>query len=273
MYDKLTIGQMSKLNGVPIKTLRYYDEIGLFRPHEVDPSTGYRYYTLEQIKKLDLILYLKNIGIPLKEIKENMTNNTLDQFVGMLQKYKNETEKRIIELQHIQSQLSKKMNELSGAQTNGQAPKPFIKNMSSRKVIQINTPLQNNQEIEPYLRKIKNSTQSAVQIVIGNVGFIISGNESPFIYEGAFIMIDEEENLPNELVHTLPEGEYAFYYPNTDYEHIHSSCKELLFYLKSIGRVPEGSFYVRNIVNSFLSNKKEEWVMEIQIFLKGLTVQ
>ncbi len=94
--DKLSIGQMSKLKDVPIKTLRFYDEIGLFKPYEVDDITGYRNYTLEQIKKLDLILYLENIGIPLKEIKENIENNTLEQFIHMLQKYKNKTEKKIL---------------------------------------------------------------------------------------------------------------------------------------------------------------------------------
>lgn len=271
--DEFTIGQMSKLNGVPIKTLRYYDEIGLFQPHKVDATTGYRYYTLEQIKKLDLILFLKNIGIPLREIQENIEKNTLEQFINMLQKYKNESEKKILELQHIQNHLNKKIHELSSLQIYRQYNQPIIKNMSARKVIQVNTPLKNIQDIEPLLRKIKHGTQSTLPIVIGNVGYIISSEGSSPFYEGLFVTIEDEQKLPVELVYTLPAGEYAFFYVNTDYEHIRSTCIELLSYLESIGREPNGPFYIRNIVNSFLSNNKEEWIKEIQISVKPLVVQ
>ena len=43
------IGEFSKLTNVPIKPLRYYDEINLFKPQEIDLFSGYRYYSKEQI--------------------------------------------------------------------------------------------------------------------------------------------------------------------------------------------------------------------------------
>lgn len=64
----LTIGEYSRLTQIPSKTLRYYDEIGLFTPMEVDPSTGYRYYTVEQLPRLYRILSLKELGLTLKQI-------------------------------------------------------------------------------------------------------------------------------------------------------------------------------------------------------------
>ncbi len=39
------IGEMSKLCGLPVKTLRYYDQLGLLAPDRIDPFTGYRYYS------------------------------------------------------------------------------------------------------------------------------------------------------------------------------------------------------------------------------------
>jgi DNA-binding transcriptional MerR regulator len=64
----LTIGDYSRLTHVPAKTLRYYDEIGLFRPIKVDSLTGYRYYSVEQLPRLYRILSLKELGISLNQI-------------------------------------------------------------------------------------------------------------------------------------------------------------------------------------------------------------
>ena len=68
------IGEFSKLANSPIKTLRYYDEINLFKPKEIDLFSGYRYYSEEQLKDLKIILSLKEVGFSLEEIKKNKNN-------------------------------------------------------------------------------------------------------------------------------------------------------------------------------------------------------
>ncbi len=55
----LRIGEFSKLTGIPIRTLRYYDEIDLFKPADIDLFTDYRYYKEEQVEDLNLINELK----------------------------------------------------------------------------------------------------------------------------------------------------------------------------------------------------------------------
>ncbi len=62
------IGVFSKMNKITVKTLRYYDEIGLFKPNYVDEVTGYRYYSSSQLPRLHRIIALKNIGFSLNEI-------------------------------------------------------------------------------------------------------------------------------------------------------------------------------------------------------------
>ena len=63
----LKIGEFSKLAQVSIKTLRYYAELGLLTPGWVDRYTGYRYYTLQQLPRLNRILTLKELGFPLEQ--------------------------------------------------------------------------------------------------------------------------------------------------------------------------------------------------------------
>lgn len=67
--DRLTIGQMSKINNVSEQTLRYYDKIGILKPIEIDKFTGYRYYSIKQCARLDMIQYLKSLGMQLKDIE------------------------------------------------------------------------------------------------------------------------------------------------------------------------------------------------------------
>ena len=62
------IGMFSKMNKVTVKALRYYDELGLLKPAYTDNTSGYRYYTSDQLPVLHQILYLRQMGFSLEEI-------------------------------------------------------------------------------------------------------------------------------------------------------------------------------------------------------------
>jgi DNA-binding transcriptional MerR regulator len=64
----LKIGEFSKLSLVSIKTLRFYDEIGLFKPASIDHANGYRYYSIDQLRHMDHIKALKDLGFSLVEV-------------------------------------------------------------------------------------------------------------------------------------------------------------------------------------------------------------
>lgn len=63
-----SIGKMAELNNVSVPTLRLYDELGLLKPRYVDPDTGYRYYDINQNARLDMIIYMKELGMNLSQI-------------------------------------------------------------------------------------------------------------------------------------------------------------------------------------------------------------
>jgi effector-binding domain-containing protein len=79
------IGEFSKLSHVTVKTLRYYDRIGLLKPAEVDRFTNYRYYSASQLPRLNRILALKGLGLSLDQIARLLENDlTPEQMRGML---------------------------------------------------------------------------------------------------------------------------------------------------------------------------------------------
>lgn len=86
------IGEFSKLTGIPIRTLRYYDSIDLFKPSEVDLFTSYRYYKEEQVRDLELINELKEVGFTLEEIRDNWNNFSEELFLKRKEKLLEEIE-------------------------------------------------------------------------------------------------------------------------------------------------------------------------------------
>ena len=109
---KYKIGEFSKLTNVPVKTLRYYDEIDLFKPIETDFLSNYRYYTEEQISDLEIILELKEAGFLLEEIKSHWNNWQDVDFLNQKQKVYEEREnlnKKIKKIDELRTRISNGM--------------------------------------------------------------------------------------------------------------------------------------------------------------------
>ncbi|MEA4898162.1 MAG: MerR family transcriptional regulator [Christensenellaceae bacterium] len=64
----ISIGRMAEINRMTVPTLRLYDKLGLVKPAWTDPETGYRYYDMGQNARLDMISYMKELGMSLDEI-------------------------------------------------------------------------------------------------------------------------------------------------------------------------------------------------------------
>lgn len=140
----IRIGDFSKISRVTVKTLRYYDEVGLLKPARLDQLTGYRYYTYEQLPRLNRILALKDLGFSLEEIGRLLGEDlTLEQMRGMLrlrqaeirQQVQDEMERlrrvevrlRQIEQEDVMSKydiITKKVAPLKVAALRGVVPRP-----------------------------------------------------------------------------------------------------------------------------------------------------
>ena len=81
----LKIGEFARVGQVSIATLRYYDQYGLLKPSTLDPESGYRFYSLDQLPRLNRILALKDLGFPLEQISRLLEEDlSLEQLQGML---------------------------------------------------------------------------------------------------------------------------------------------------------------------------------------------
>jgi DNA-binding transcriptional MerR regulator len=70
MRSGLTIGDFSQITHLSVKTLRHYHEAGLLEPADIDPQSGYRYYSTEQVPTAQVIRRFRDLGMPVREVGE-----------------------------------------------------------------------------------------------------------------------------------------------------------------------------------------------------------
>ncbi len=103
----LSIGEFSNICKVSTKTLRYYAEIGLLEPSEVNPENGYRYYAIEQLEKMLFINRLKSYSFSLDQIKAIMQSEGMQDdnlYLAFIHK-KKEIEEQVHNYRQLLTQL------------------------------------------------------------------------------------------------------------------------------------------------------------------------
>lgn len=80
-----TSGELANLYKIPKQTLLYYDKIDLLKPDFIS-SNGYRHYNINQYLTLEIIINLRNLDIPIVEIKEYLESRSPENFIKLLEK-------------------------------------------------------------------------------------------------------------------------------------------------------------------------------------------
>ncbi len=106
----LKIGDFAKLTRLSVQTLRYYDDLGLLKPVEVDRFTGYRYYAYDQLPRLHRILALKDLGLSLEQIARLLAEDLPPaELRGMLRlkwsELRDHVEDELAKLQRVEARL------------------------------------------------------------------------------------------------------------------------------------------------------------------------
>ncbi|EOR25353.1 transcriptional regulator, MerR family protein [Clostridium sartagoforme AAU1] len=108
MQKLLRIGQVSNLYNISLDTLRYYDRKDLLKPI-VDKQNGYRYYSLEHLDILEMILIGKYLEIPLEQMKEKIDSESISGYLNMMEEQNQSIEEKLA----ILTKLSQYTNEMT----------------------------------------------------------------------------------------------------------------------------------------------------------------
>lgn len=156
----LKIGDFSSICQVTIKTLRYYDRLGLLKPAHVDKFTGHRYYSMHQITRLNRILALKALGLSLDDIKQVLDDSlSIDAIQNMLRV--KEAELRA-DITATQMRLQGIQNHIDQLKEEGTMPTydVIVKALPPQRVLSIREGLDTSEDISDLIAEISEALKA-----------------------------------------------------------------------------------------------------------------
>lgn len=105
MKNYFSIGEAAKAVQTTSETLRHYDRIGLVKPSRKDEWTNYRYYTEQDIVRLNTVRALQLMDLPLQEIKKVLEYDDLEKIVDFLAQAEKKADEKIAALQYSKSKI------------------------------------------------------------------------------------------------------------------------------------------------------------------------
>lgn len=107
------IGEFSRLARVPVATLRFYDQMGLLKPVEVDRFSGYRYYTAEQMPRLHRIVALKGLGFSLEQIAALLDEALrFEEMQGMLRLRQAQIQQQLVDAEQQLADVNARLRQI-----------------------------------------------------------------------------------------------------------------------------------------------------------------
>ncbi|MFQ7527006.1 MAG: MerR family transcriptional regulator [Mediterraneibacter gnavus] len=107
------IGEISKLYGIGVDSIRYYEEIGIIKPERSE--SGYRHYSIHDIWRLNVIRDLRSIGFTMEQIREYLEHHTVSSSLSMLEDEKEAITKQMQHLQKLQKNVEHRLNTIHSA--------------------------------------------------------------------------------------------------------------------------------------------------------------
>lgn len=105
MKKFFSIGEAAKTAGMTRETLRHYDRIGLVKPSKKDEWTNYRYYTEQDIVRLNTVNALKQMDLPLQEIKRVLEYDDLEKIIDFLSAAEKKADEKIAALRYSKKKI------------------------------------------------------------------------------------------------------------------------------------------------------------------------
>ena len=105
MKPYFSIGEAAKAAHTTSETLRHYDRIGLVKPSKKDEWTNYRYYTEQDIVRLNTVRALQMMDLPLQEIKKVLEYDDLEKIIDFLRQTEQKADEKIAALQYSKSKI------------------------------------------------------------------------------------------------------------------------------------------------------------------------
>lgn len=222
----LTIGQMAKLNGVSQQTLRFYDKMGLLSPVYRGEDNRYRYYNIRQSAVLDIIQYMKSLGISLKDIKHQLDSQDLDYIEKALRQKQRQIDEEIRDLKFQRRAIERTVESFERYRSAPPDGSILMEYIGKRQMYRIDAGINfYDHDLETYeemLRQLRERLMAdrLPQIYFCNAGTILRRDrllKGDFYSTEVFVFVDQEF-VPETHMETVSAGNYLCIYCDNFYK-------------------------------------------------------
>lgn len=274
MNNLVSIGRMAEMNSVTVATLRLYDEMNLLKPRRTDPKTGYRYYDITQNARLDMIAYMKELGMSLSEIQNILEKEDITLIETLLVKKNEQLHEQMRELKSRHAAVERAIASIEKyrkSPTNGTVSLEYIDRRYT-----YGRPCRHNfyaMDADSFEEELMGLRQELVKkgflhVHSYNVGTTITQvnfEQGVFIPEESFVFVDHKDRDIVPGVKVLDSGMFACIYLDSFDEEIAYALK-LRDHCRAQGWILDGD-YICEIITEFnvFDSEKRSMFMRLQV--------
>ncbi|MEN6412514.1 MAG: MerR family transcriptional regulator [Veillonellales bacterium] len=264
MSNFFTTGEFAKLCNVNKRTLFHYDDIGLFQPAITDKN-GYRYYSYRQFDVFLIISMLKELDVPLKEMKEYIDQRTPERLLTLSSQKIAEVEHKIKKLKQIKH-LLKETIAFTNKGLNVDFKEITVAEQAEEHLIR--SELLREENIKDYIKWILEFTNFESRTLSTDTSFvgtmlsrenITSGN---YFSNSYFFVKTTNENISNAI---KPKGLYAVTYHRGCYETIGKTYERLTNYCSRRHLCLGEYSYEESLLDNIALQNENDYITQITI--------
>ncbi|QIK69518.1 MerR family transcriptional regulator [Erysipelothrix sp. HDW6C] len=261
--DKITTGQFAKLANVPKHVLFYYDEIDLFKPEFVEDN-GYRYYAYHQYYAFIVITFLRDMGMPLAEIKDYLDNRSPDHLTSILTQRLDMIEENIQKLMLSQNFITHTLDNIKIAQ---QSPLDICQIKETHQELLIISQESPTRNPKDYLSELTAFSVDNGITFVNYIGTMIHRDDvfagNPRNHSFHYATVLGEMDATNTI--TRPKGKYLTYLHHGDFDSIYKGYEAMVDYAKNHQLKLGDYFYENLLINEITVKTVDEFIVEISV--------
>lgn len=269
----MKIGEMASFNQVSIPTLRLYDKMGLLKPYYIDGETNYRYYGMHQKARLDMIQYMKELGISLSEIKTILDSGDVQLIESTLIRKKRQVREQLSTLETRLKAISRTIESVERFRKAPTCGMTTVEYIPHRKIYSMHTPVNfYDYDISVYeqllgelkLDIIKNNLP---EIYYCNAGTILKKEDflaQRLISHEIFVFVDDD--IPDSAaIKRVDSGMFACIYLDS-FEDEPKYAAKLLEFCENNGYTVSGD-YICEVLTEFnvFDSEKRSMYLRLQV--------
>ena len=269
MKKYFTCSELAKLCGISKQTLIFYDREDIFKPKKIGENNGYRYYSADQLETLDSILILKEIGLPLSQIREIMKKRSISDIVNILNIQRENIEKRIQRDILTSQRIKRKLNAIGRISASEHNTQPHIVTQESDEYLGVENVQQPGDlwQVDVAFKKLFKNAKENDWSHFYQLGVMVSTDKlrGGIYTQAQYAIMPVQNKFDGEKCIVKPKGEYVRCLHIGDYDSIGVTYKKMLSFIDENALKCSDYSYEYCVMDNLTSQDDSEYMTEIYI--------